>query len=63
MGAAEKISEIKSFCEAAAYLEVRANDPWPDELWPAAKTVLETIAKEFRQRAKDIRSELNKPNF
>jgi hypothetical protein len=32
----------------AAYLEVRANDPWPDELWPAANVVLTQVARELR---------------
>lgn len=40
----------------ADYLEMRACDPWDDELWPAANAVLMAIAKEIRRDSGDFQS-------
>ena len=36
------------------HLEMRACDPWDDELWPAANTVLQKISQELRDMQRDI---------
>lgn len=44
-------SKITIWMEIADHLDMRANDPWPDELWPAANTVLTGMAAELRRIA------------
>ena len=43
----KQVDKIK--LEIIDYLELRANDPWPDELWPMAHDVLMEIANELRR--------------
>ncbi len=45
-------TKIAQLMDMADHLEMRANDPWPDELWPAANVVLTQIADELRQIAR-----------
>jgi hypothetical protein len=47
--AGARVKELEEELDGiAAHLEVRANDPWPDELWPAANVVLTQVARELR---------------
>ena len=38
-------------------IELRAGDPWPDELWPAANTVLTQIISELNGARKELITE------
>ena len=53
----EVVTVVRTLSEVIGHLEVRANDPWPDECWPAAKTVLDSIAEEIRAMQREIRTE------
>ena len=37
---------LEDICE---HLEIRANDPWPDKLWPAAHTAIMAMVAELRE--------------